>query len=57
MLMMTMPSASLDDVVLSHASRIPFSLRRSVEIIVTSKNILIIFELLFYRSNSLLWID
>jgi hypothetical protein len=33
MSMMMMPSPSLDDVVLSHVSRIPFSLRGSVEIL------------------------
>jgi hypothetical protein len=33
MLMMMLPSPSLDDVVLAHVSRIPFLLRGSVEIL------------------------
>jgi hypothetical protein len=33
MLMMMLPSSSLDDVVLGHVNRIPFSLRGSVEIL------------------------
>jgi hypothetical protein len=33
MLLMMFPSPSLDDVVLSHVSRIPLSLRGSVEIL------------------------
>jgi hypothetical protein len=50
MLSMMLPSPYLDDVVVGHVSRIPFLLRGIAE---TSKNIIIIFELLSYRSNLL----